>query len=190
MRFSVAALFAFVPALVSAANITVVVGGSGALTYTPSNITAQPGDFVEFEFHDKNHTVTQSTFADPCTPFKNATTGEAGLDSGYQAVAAGSTQFPVWTIQIAEVSPIWMFCLQGKHCANGMVFSINANESSDKSFAAYKARAQATLTQTNGTSSAAPPSGTGTPNGANGASRLALTSAPLAIAGLVAAFVL
>jgi len=186
MRFSVVALLAFVPALVSAANITVVVGGNGALTYTPSNITAAPGDFVEFEFHDKNHTVTQSTFADPCTPFKNATTGEAGLNSGYQAVAAGATQFPVWTIQIADATPLWMFCLQGKHCANGMVFSINANESSDKSYAAYKARAQATLTQTN-TSSGAAPSSTSAPNGA---SRVVLTSVPLALVGLAAALVL
>ncbi|KAG8743889.1 hypothetical protein FRC10_011179 [Ceratobasidium sp. 414] len=186
MRFSVATLFAFVPALVSAANITIAVGGNGALTYTPSNITAAVGDFVEFEFRDKNHTVTQSTFADPCTPFKNATTGEAGLSSGFQAVAAGATQFPVWTIQIAETTPIWMFCLQGKHCANGMVFSINANESSDKSYAAYKARAEATLTQTN-TSSGATPSSTSRPNGA---SRVVFTSVPLALAGLAAAFVL
>ncbi|QRW14443.1 hypothetical protein RhiLY_13442 [Ceratobasidium sp. AG-Ba] len=189
MRFAVAAVLAFVPALVSAANITVVVGGNGALTYTPSNITAAVGDFVEFEFRDKNHTVTQSTFADPCTPFKNATTGQAGLDSGYQAVAAGATQFPVWTIQIAETSPIWMFCLQGKHCANGMVFSINANESSDKSYAAYKARAEATLTQASGSASgsAASPSSTSKPNGA---SRVALTSVPLALVGLAAALVL
>jgi len=186
MRFSVAALVAFVPALVSAANITVQVGGNGALTYTPSNITAAVGDFIEFEFRDKNHTVTQSTFADPCSHFKNATTGELGLDSGYQAVAAGATQFPVWTIQIAETSPIWMYCMQGKHCANGMVFSINANESSDKSFAAYKARAQATLTSTNttGTASGAAPSST------NGASRAVFAPASLAIAGLVAAFAL
>jgi len=186
MRFSIAALAAFVPALVSAANITVQVGGNGALTYTPSNITAAVGDFIEFQFQDKNHTVTQSTFADPCTQSKNATTGELGLNSGYQAVAAGATQFPVWTIQIAETTPIWMFCLQGKHCANGMVFSINANESSDKSFAAYKARAQATLTQTN-TSSSAAPSGTAA---ANSASRAVLAPMSLTLAGLVAALVL
>ncbi|CAE6441509.1 hypothetical protein ACGC1H_004247 [Rhizoctonia solani] len=186
MRFSIAAFVAvFVPTLVSAANITVVVGGNGALTYTPSNITAAVGDFVEFEFRDKNHTVTQSTFADPCSQFKNATTNELGLNSGYQAVAAGATQFPVWTIQIAETTPIWMFCLQGKHCANGMVFSINANESSDKSFAAYKARAMATLTTGNGT--------TGTPNNNTNAavpSRTAFAPASLALIAAAAVFAL
>lgn len=135
---------------------------------------------------DKNHTVTQSTFADPCTQFKNATTGELGLNSGFQAVAAGATQFPVWTIQIAEATPIWMFCMQTKHCANGMVFSINANETSDKSYAAYKARAEATLTSTNTTSSAATPSSTAH----SGASRVVLAPVSLALAGLVAAFVL
>jgi hypothetical protein len=131
---------------------------------------------------DKNHTVTQSTFADPCTRFKNASTGALGLDSGYQAVASNATQFPVWTIQIAETTPIWMFCLQGKHCANGMVFSINANESSDKSFAAYKARAQATLTSTNGT--------TGGSTGSNGASHATFAPITLALVAAAAAFVL
>ncbi|KAB5595667.1 hypothetical protein CTheo_905 [Ceratobasidium theobromae] len=177
MRFS-AALALLVPAF--AANITVLVG-SGGLVYTPSNITAQTGDFVEFEFRGGNHTVTQSTFTDPCTQFRNATTNQAGLDSGFQPVAAGATQFPVWTIQITETSPIWMFCAQGKHCANGMVFSINANESSDKSFAAYKARAQATLTGSS-TASGAAPSRTG------GASRVMLT--PVSLALVAAAVVL
>jgi len=145
MRFSVAALIAFVPALVSAANITVMVGQGGALTYTPNNITAAIGDFVEFQFMAGNHTVTQSTLADPCTQFKNATTGEIGLNSKYQAVAASSTDFPVWTIQIAASTPIWMFCLQGPHCQKGMVMSINANATS---FAAFQAKAMTTTSST------------------------------------------
>jgi plastocyanin len=37
----------------------VVVGGPGKLYYTPSNITAQVGDIVQFQFQQKNHTVTQ-----------------------------------------------------------------------------------------------------------------------------------
>lgn len=61
----------------------VIVGGSGGLIYNPSNITAQVGDTVTFEFHDKNHTATQSTFADPCRALTlTSTTGQVGFDSG------------------------------------------------------------------------------------------------------------
>lgn len=37
----------------------VVVGGTGKLYYDPSNITAQVGDVIQFQFQQKNHTVTQ-----------------------------------------------------------------------------------------------------------------------------------
>jgi hypothetical protein len=46
----------------------VIVGGPGLLSFAPNNIVAQPGDTVTFEFHQKNHTATQSTFSDPCKP--------------------------------------------------------------------------------------------------------------------------
>jgi plastocyanin len=60
----------------------VVVGGS-TLTYTPSNITAQVGDTVTFQFMQKNHTATQSTFANPCRALTlTSTSGQVGFDSG------------------------------------------------------------------------------------------------------------
>ena len=38
--------------------------------------TAEVGDIVEFTFHPKNHSVTQSSFPAPCTPL------EGGFDTG------------------------------------------------------------------------------------------------------------
>ena len=38
--------------------------------------TAAVGDIVEFTFHPKNHSVTQSSFAEPCTPLPG------GFDTG------------------------------------------------------------------------------------------------------------
>jgi len=46
----------------------VIVGGPGILAFSPSNITAQVGDTIVFEFHQKNHTVTGSSFDQPCVP--------------------------------------------------------------------------------------------------------------------------
>lgn len=61
----------------------VIVGGPGKLVYDPSNITAQAGDTVTFEFHQKNHTITASSFPAPCRALSlTSTTGEVGFDSG------------------------------------------------------------------------------------------------------------
>ena len=54
----------------------IVVGDNGVLNYDPPNISASIGDTVTFEFHPKNHTVTQSSFLKPCTP------QEGGFKSG------------------------------------------------------------------------------------------------------------
>lgn len=60
----------------------IIVGGS-SLTFQPANITAQPGDTITFEFHQKNHTVTQSTFPAPCQMLAStSTSGQVGFDSG------------------------------------------------------------------------------------------------------------
>ena len=45
----------------------VVVGGTGLL-FNPTTVVAQAGDTITFEFRQKNHTATQSTFSDPCKP--------------------------------------------------------------------------------------------------------------------------
>jgi hypothetical protein len=52
-----------------------------------------------------------------------------------------STGFPTWSITINDTTPLWFYCSQTNHCADGMVFSINANESSPNTFEAYKTRA-------------------------------------------------
>jgi len=126
----------------------IVVGGPGALTFNPANITAQVGDTITFEFHEKNHTVTASSFDAPCRDLFSST-GTASFDSGFQPVAAGSTNFPIYTVQVNDTKPIWAFCKQANHCGSGMVFAANAVESGTKNFDAFKALAM----QTNGTGS-------------------------------------
>lgn len=127
----------------------VVVGGS-TLTYTPSNITAQVGDTVTFQFMQKNHTATQSTFANPCRALTlTSTSGQVGFDSGFMAVASSATTFPTYTVKINDTAPIWVYCKQTGHCGQGMVFAVNAVESGANNYAAFKAQA----IQLNGTSS-------------------------------------
>ena len=52
-----------------------------------------------------------------------------------------SINFPTFSITINDTTPLWFYCSQTDHCANGMVFSVNANESSPNTFEAYKTKA-------------------------------------------------
>ncbi|KAF2809543.1 uncharacterized protein BDZ99DRAFT_30597 [Mytilinidion resinicola] len=133
-----------VAAAAGAVTHTVTVGGvkpaadpSGTPTpilgYSPEAISAAVGDVVEFVFMQKNHTVTQSTFANPCVKMAG------GIDSGFLPNPSGK---PGVTFQmtVPATDPMWFYCKQknGTHCGKGMVFSVNAVESSEKNSAAYK----------------------------------------------------
>ena len=80
----------------------IIVGGT-TLTFEPSNITAQPGDTITFEFHQKNHTITQSSFAGPCQMLAStSTSGQVGFDSGLYVLFFAS--FAHLTIAYAQHS--------------------------------------------------------------------------------------
>jgi len=139
MRFSVA-VAALAPVLsASAADILVLVGAGGQLAFSPSNVTANVGDTIAFQFQGKNHSVTQSTFANPC---QIQTTPAQGIDSGFQFVANTSSTLPQWSFTVDNATaPLWFFCAQTNptsHCQKGMVFSVNANPNSAKSFAVFQ----------------------------------------------------
>jgi len=158
----------------------IIVGGT-TLTFEPSNITAQPGDTITFEFHQKNHTVTQSSFPAPCQMLSStSTSGQVGFDSGFMAVSQNATTFPTFTVQVNDSSPIWAYCRQVSHCGEGMVFAANANESSANTFEAFEASAK----RINGTASNSTSSSGTTKNGA-GAVRLGGTGIAVGLAALL-----
>jgi len=130
----------------------VIVGGASGLVFDPPHISALPRDTVVFEFRQKNHTVTQSSFADPCR--KLSTNGVVGFDSGFMPVTEDATEFPEWSMVVDDTAPIWAYCRQPNpqsHCGSGMVFSINSDEQGERNFAAFQGVAQAI----NGTAAAA-----------------------------------
>ncbi|KAJ6613730.1 hypothetical protein B0H10DRAFT_2221972 [Mycena sp. CBHHK59/15] len=99
--------------VVSATTITVKVSENNGLTYHPENLT-------------KNHTVTQSTFADPCQQMENHR-DRLGLPSHR------CKHFSVNHM----TTPLWFFCRQTRHCAKGMGFSVNA-PATGKTFNVFK----------------------------------------------------
>jgi plastocyanin len=142
------------PVAADGAVHTVVVGGTGKLFFTPDHIVAAPRDQIVFQFQQKNHSVVQSSFADPCRPLNalNATAPQ-GFNSGYHPVGANDTDFPTWSITVNDTAPIWAYCGQttpSSHCGAGMVFAVNAVDNSTRNFAAFQGVAE----QLNGTGSA------------------------------------
>jgi len=132
------------PASLGGTTHRVVVGGASGLVFDPPQISALPRDIIEFEFRQKNHTVTQSSFADPCR--KLSTNGLVGFDSGFIPVAEGATEFPVWSMVVNDTAPIWAYCRQPNptsHCGAGMVFAINSDEQGERNYAAFQNVAKA-----------------------------------------------
>jgi hypothetical protein len=173
MLFSFVATTILSAVIVNAADILVKVGANNGLIFDPSNITAQAGDTISFQFQGKNHSVTQSTFGNPC---EFMTTPSTGVDSGFMPVPANATSLPQWSITVNNAStPLWFFCAQTNpvsHCQKGMVFSVNAPAT--KTFAMFQAAAEASGGNTttggaSGSGSATTPSGTGSSAGTSGA---------------------
>ena len=94
-------------------------GGDAGLVYSPPTITAPVGDMIQFDFLQKNHTLTQSTFETPCKKMVG------GMDTGFVPNANGISPPPMAMFQVMTDKPQWFYCRQKGHCGKGMVFSIN-----------------------------------------------------------------
>jgi plastocyanin len=134
------------PVFVQAANITVIVGanedGTPANVIRPNQITAKVGDLITFVFRGGNHTITQSSFAEPCTQQLNTVTKKKGADSGFMPYNATSGQVPGFTVNVTQdTSAIWLFCARKPHCTGSkMVAAINAPTTGEKTFEAFLAK--------------------------------------------------
>jgi plastocyanin len=102
-------------------HINIDVAYNQTFSFHPANITALNGTLVTFFFPKGfSHSVTQSSFAAPCTHLTASGGNPAGFDSGL-------TQATQFTINITnDGEPIWYHCKQNLHCGQGMVGSINA----------------------------------------------------------------
>ncbi|VDC06009.1 unnamed protein product [Peniophora sp. CBMAI 1063] len=177
MRFSTAlfALPAFAASVLAQTQDHQVMVGQSGLSFTPSSVTAAAGDTVTFVFFPKNHTVTQSTFAAPCTKMAG------GIASGFQPVTADQTSVPAMTITVNDTTPLWFYCGQQSpvsHCGMGMVFAVNPT--AEKSFESFQTAANATLAATSSTNTTT--SGTTASSGTAAAGASGTASAGVAAA--------
>jgi len=158
--FAITTLLAAVCA-VNAANIVVDVGFNSMLAFSNNSITAAVNDTISFVYQSGNHSVTQSTFANPCT--RKA----GGFGSGFHS-AASAAQF---TITVNDTKPIWYYCGQTQplvHCHLGMVGAINAATTGNATFAAFQSAAKALASSSSSSASAASSTGTASDSTASG----------------------
>ncbi|KAF9473660.1 hypothetical protein BDN70DRAFT_867220 [Pholiota conissans] len=143
-----AGLTALAFASAASAQMTIQVGAEsssqgGIFQYIPNSISAPNGTVVTFQFSGApgNHTVTQSSFADPCNPLAG------GFDSGWIFLSAAATPVPEWNLTITDdTKPIWFYCKQlapSPHCSAGMVGAINAPTTGTNTFDAFQKAAVA-----------------------------------------------
>ncbi|PMD49539.1 uncharacterized protein K444DRAFT_648821 [Hyaloscypha bicolor E] len=110
-----------------------------SLVFVPADVKANPGDILQFQFSQINHTVTQSTFAEPCQPIQASDPTAAGIHSGFVPVTAGASTVTTFDVPVNDTKSIFIYCAQGPHCQLGMVMAVNAN--GNETLAAYKSAA-------------------------------------------------
>lgn len=112
-------LLALLPTLAFAqAEIDVDVGKHG-LNFEPPMVMAGPGTKINFHFYPGDHSVAQSTYDNPCVP-----SGTDPIYSGFVNPSYGEAS-KMFTINITDTSPIWIYCSQSFHCSAGMAMVIN-----------------------------------------------------------------
>ncbi|KAG8773169.1 hypothetical protein FRC15_002226 [Serendipita sp. 397] len=160
---------------------TVIVGNNNLITYDPPSIVAAPRDTVRFVFQTRNHTITQSSFGNPCRKLEFTNPGEIGFDSGFVPGKPDSSAF--YEVKVNDTKPIWAYCRQTGHCGQGMVFAINPDDTSARSFSAFVSLAKTINGTTGGGSGSGTGSGSGSTSGSGSGN--AATSASSVVGGLV-----
>jgi hypothetical protein len=116
---------------------SVIVGADGKLIYKDNQVIANIGDIIRFDFNSTNHTVTQSSFLEPCKPLAG------GFNTGFnQFNPTGKTGIIFRDFKVEVSTPLWFYCAQKGHCQKGMVLGVNPGTK----FPAFLSMAEATAT--------------------------------------------
>lgn len=99
----------------------VAVDPRGQFAFDPPFIEAGVGERITFSFQGGNHTVTESTFMNPCS-------SRGAFDTNFFNSATKNSNNSKVTLLIDSDNPRWFHCRQyvgESHCERGMVFAIN-----------------------------------------------------------------
>lgn len=194
-------------------HVVQVGDAEGNLKFWPEVLEAKAGELVQFHFYPMNHSVAQSSFADPCMPISESESGNGttGFFSGFMPVKPEDTLMPTFTIPIVDEKPIWFYCATGPHCQRGMVGAINPpKDNAERTIEKYREAAARTTTEVpdqelggdegevekgagapNATTPGVPtPSGSQIPDSDGAASAMSTSTVSVLLGALAAAFFL
>ncbi|KND86113.1 hypothetical protein TOPH_09264 [Tolypocladium ophioglossoides CBS 100239] len=134
--FNLVAVLALLAARASAKTITVEVGKSGGLNYSPDTIQSAVGDVVQFHFNAK-HSVVAGDFKKPCTPVASG-----GFFSSFLPTGDTST----FSITVNNTDPVFFNYAVSTHYEDGMVGVINQGSDTLDSYRNAAAQVDSTVT--------------------------------------------
>ncbi|KAJ5337157.1 uncharacterized protein N7506_005179 [Penicillium brevicompactum] len=96
--------------------------------YVPTNITANVGDIVVFEFYPTNHSVVKADYLAPCVPASGNIFYSGAFDDFNEQHGQLVGPAPTWSIVVNNTEPTFFYCTAIDSCLkNGMVGVINPN---------------------------------------------------------------
>ncbi|POR38841.1 Uncharacterized protein TPAR_00962 [Tolypocladium paradoxum] len=121
------AVLSLLAANAAAKTIQIKVGENGN-SFSPSSVTADKGDVIEYHFLKSTHDVVAGDFTKACSPL---TAG--GFYSG--AIQPQGSNPSVFQVTVNSADPIFFYCSVASHCQGGMVGVVNPT--SDKTLDTY-----------------------------------------------------
>jgi plastocyanin len=125
-------------------TITVGQGDGTILKFDPPFLNnVAPGQKIHFDFRAANHTLTESSFDNPCSKLPGTTVDTNFMNANKEDIP-NAKPFDLW---INSVVPRYFYCKQANgtpnsHCGKGMVFAVNIDKAR---FDAFEKNAEATL---------------------------------------------
>ncbi|KAA1110245.1 hypothetical protein PGT21_015697 [Puccinia graminis f. sp. tritici] len=120
--------------------VNVMVGQNG-LKFAPPTVNASLHDQIVYTFFAKNHTVTETSLEEPCTPLPNVN----AFHSGFVTVSMNAVEYPTQILTVNTTKPIYIACVQKMHCEMGMVAGVNLPASGPGSFDEFQKKAKSTV---------------------------------------------
>ena len=126
-------------------TVTVGLGNGKTLRFDPPYLPYVPaGSKIHFDFRAANHTLTESSLADPCTKLTTPSAIDTGFSNFNPMDVPGLKSFE---LEVTGSESRYFYCKQANktpksHCGKGMVFGLNVDEAT---FRQFEANALATL---------------------------------------------
>ncbi|CCD45916.1 hypothetical protein BofuT4_P049340.1 [Botrytis cinerea T4] len=114
----------------SAVPTHVISVGIEGLQFTPSELSANVSDVIEFRFYPQNHSVARAEYGSnrACIPYEVTGINKQGFWSGFHPINVVLNDPPKFQVVVNDTNPIFFYCSAPGAChEDGMIGVVNAN---------------------------------------------------------------